>query len=203
MILSEFIDAIINLMFFLLIPLLWWLFAERKKQSFFNWIGLKKPKIKNKKKFWLIFIIVIALFTPISLILDTILPNTVQLASQRFYGQGIRNIIPMLIFSFIKTGLSEEIFFRGFLGKNLSKKFGFTIGNLIQGTIFGLLHGANLYINFGAIISISVTIFTGTLGWFMGYINEKESGGSIVPSWCLHGIANTLSCLFDAFKLVR
>ena len=203
MIFSELLESMINLVFFLLIPFLCWLLVKRKEVSFFQWLGLKKPIVGNKKKFWLIFIIAILLYTPISLALDIILPNTVQLTSQRFFHRGIEVIFPILIFSFIKTGLSEEIFFRGFLGKNLIKKFGFGFGNLIQSLIFGLLHGVSLYANFGTIISISIVLFTGAFAWLAGYINEKCSEGSIIPSWCLHGIANTIACLSDAFQIVR
>ena len=203
MILSELFESIVNLMFFVLIPFLCWVLFKRNEVSFFQWIGIKKPKVENKEKFWLIFAISILFYAPISLVLDMILPNTVQLASQRFYGLELRVFFPILIFSFIKTGLSEEIFFRGFLGKNLIKKFGFGIGNSIQSLIFGLLHGVSLYASFGLILSISIILFTGTFAWLAGYINEKCSDGSIIPSWCLHGIANTIACLCDAFQIVR
>ena len=138
-----------------------------------------------------------------SFLLDLILPETVRLSSILFSGKGLSAFPSILIFSFIKTGLSEEIFFRGFLGKRISNNLGFTMGNSIQALVFGCLHGVTLFNIVGVPISIVVILFTGLIGWLMGYINEKQSGGSIIPSWCLHGIANTLSGLFDDFCLIN
>ena len=46
----------------------------------------------------------------------------------------------------IQTGLSEEILFRGFLGKRLIAKFGFAVGNVVQGLLFGTLHGGYVFL---------------------------------------------------------
>ena len=40
-------------------------------------------------------------------------------------------ILSLLMHSFIRTGLSEEIFFRGFIAKRLIPKIGFLYRNLI------------------------------------------------------------------------
>ena len=50
------------------------------------------------------------------------------------------------LFGIIQTGLSEEILFRGFLAKRLISRFGFATGNLPQGLVFGLLHGAMFFL---------------------------------------------------------
>lgn len=102
----------------------------------------------------------------------------------------------------INTGLSEEIFFRGFLGKRLCSKFGFTTGNLIQGLLFGLLHGAMLFIVITPFKALIITIITGFGGWLLGYIAEKASGGSIIPSWLIHGIGNLILSMLQAFSII-
>jgi hypothetical protein len=35
----------------------------------------------------------------------------------------------------------------------------------------------------------------------MGYVNEKKAGGSIIPGWCIHAIANIFSGACAAFSL--
>lgn len=36
----------------------------------------------------------------------------------------------------------------------------------------------------------------------MGWINEKQSDGSIVPSWLLHGLANLIASIIAMFNLL-
>jgi hypothetical protein len=55
---------------------------------------------------------------------------------------------------------------------------------------------------FGFIEIIIIGLFTGFLGWFMGYINEKTASGSIIPSWIIHGLANTFSSIVSLFMLI-
>ena len=49
-------------------------------------------------------------------------------------------ILMILIMAILKTSLSEEIFFRGFVAKRLIAITNFQIGNTIQAIIFGLIH---------------------------------------------------------------
>ncbi len=32
-------------------------------------------------------------------------------------------------------------------------------------------------------------------GWLMGWINDKQSEGSMISSWVLHGCANTVASI--------
>ena len=124
------------------------------------------------------------------------------MATAEFVGKGFSVLLPAIIYSFVKTGLSEEILFRGFIGKRLINKFGLNTGNLLQAALFGLLHGAmviSITSIFGAIV---VTLITGMAGYLMGYINENLSKGSIVPSWLLHGCTNLVASLVAMFNLV-
>jgi hypothetical protein len=36
----------------------------------------------------------------------------------------------------------------------------------------------------------------------MGYINEKESDGSIISSWIVHGIANIMASFVAMFNII-
>jgi membrane protease YdiL (CAAX protease family) len=201
MIISELITAVIQIGVMAIIPVIWWLFSVRKTESFFTWIGLKKPHITEKKKFIIALLIAIIISVSMSLVLDPILPDDIQLANERFGGMGFSALMPAIIFAFLSTALAEEILFRGFLGKRLSNKLGFATGNTIQAVIFGLLHGATMFGSFEVFIPLTVIAFTGTLGWLMGYINEK-SNGSIIPSWLLHGFSNLYAAVIIMFNLL-
>ncbi|WP_207706875.1 CPBP family intramembrane glutamic endopeptidase [Alkaliphilus pronyensis] len=123
-------------------------------------------------------------------------------ATAQFAGKGFSALIPALIFSFIKTGLSEEIFFRGFLAKRLISKFGFKIGNIAQGLLFGLLHGMLFFWIAGVLGAIVIITLTGISGWLSGWINEKQSGGSIISSWLLHGTGNIIASIAAMFNSI-
>ena len=124
------------------------------------------------------------------------------LVASEFSGQGFSAIIPIFISAVIKTGFCEELFFRGFLNKRLSHKFGFTAGNTIQAVIFGLLHGVFLLNTLSALTIALVIVFTATVGWFLGYANEKLGNGSIVPSWIIHSLANIIPSLLFLLGII-
>ena len=108
----------------------------------------------------------------------------------------------ILIYAILKTGLAEEIVFRGFLLKRISNKFGFAAGNLIQSLLFGIMHGIFFFNTVGVAKAVLIILFTGTIGWVMGFINEKKAGGSILPSWFVHSSANIFSGICSAFLLI-
>ena len=205
MIIDELRRAFFQIIIMIIIPFIWWVFwwfvTKNSKYSFFEWVGLKKPVINNKKVFIVFIFLTFVIGFSMSLVLDPLLPDDIQLANERFGGQGIKVILPAIIFSFLATSLPEEIFFRGFLGKKLIRKTGFIIGNTIQSLIFGLLHGATMIPALGIVIPLLVIFFTGLLGWFMGLINEKANG-SILPSWCIHGISNLYASIIIMFNLL-
>ncbi|OPA80856.1 CAAX protease [Paenibacillus selenitireducens] len=199
---NSLVSALLQVALFSIIPVMWWLMTARKQVTFFQWIGLKKILVNNKKRFVFLFVLTSVLLSAMSYLIIPLFADNSVMATSQFAGKGISVIISALIYAFVQTGLSEEIFFRGFLGKRLIGKFTFMIGNTIQAILFGLLHGILLFGAIGVAGAIAVTVLTGVIGWVMGYINEKQSGGSIVSSWILHGIANTLSSFVAMFSLI-
>lgn len=116
--------------------------------SFFAWIGLKRTQIQSKKSFILALIAIVVLFAilfPLNSWLMSGIAGHENIASSQFTGLGSKGFIPALIYAFIQTALTEEIFFRGFLGKRISSKFGFIARNIIQAFLFGLLHGVMFF----------------------------------------------------------
>ena len=203
LLLDEIFSTIIQLLMFLLIPLLWWFFTSRKKINFFEWIGLKKVMIvckSDKIKYYLLLSVCFLVYSIFGFLILYIIRN-VDTATSKFSGLGFFGIPAALVYAILKTSLSEEILFRGFLLKRISNKFGFKIGNIIQGFLFGFMH-VLLFINIGIVEIIIIGIFTGSLGWFIGYVNEKKANGSIIPGWIIHALANIFSSFLSLFSVI-
>lgn len=194
MFVNEFIGALVQLLLFSLIPFIFWLIFGRKKENFFKWIGLKK--IKHQGKPWVTLCAIVAatgLYIGITIAVLGFLPEGVTTAGSDFAGKGFIAFPAVLAYGFIRTGLSEEVVFRGFLLKRFAEKFGFVAGNTIQAVLFGLMHGVPFGLATHNIpVAIVMTLLPGAFGWFQGWMNEKRCGGSIVPSWLLHGTINVI-----------
>lgn len=193
--LNDIFFAVIQVLLFALIPLIVWAIVAREKENFFSWIGLKKIKTEDPFKYVLLFI---ALFIGVCLISIWAVPLIVageETATNKLQGMGVSAIPGILIHSVIQTGLSEEILFRGFIGKRLVSRLGFAAGNLIQAGLFGLMHGVLFFTLIGWERALGLTLLTGGIGWIEGWLNEKRSGGSILPSWIFHALTNIASGL--------
>lgn len=198
--LRELLSSVLQIIIFSIIPFTIWFFKYRKVKNFLNWIGLKPIEIEYRKNVILLTIAVTILFF-ISTIFPLYLTKDIDMATSIFDGLGIDAIPTILIFSFLKTGLSEEMLFRGFILKTLLSKFKFNTSNIIQGLLFGLLHGILFMPIMGLTYTIMITLITGFEGWCMGYINEKKANGSIIPSIIIHGFGNTFSSCLTAFSI--
>ena len=190
--LNEIVGAIGQLVIFCLIPFIWWLISGKQKESFLKWLGINKIHFDQKP----IVIIVTTLFVITIYCLSILycinnISNDITLAGSNFKGMGMYGIVAAVFYGFIRTGLSEEIIFRGFILKRLQNKFGFFIANSIQALLFGLLHGLPFgLMTQNIVVIIVLTILPGLFGFYEGYVNEKWCNGSIIPSWLLHGTMN-------------
>jgi membrane protease YdiL (CAAX protease family) len=105
----------------------------------------------------------------------------------------------LLIAAVFKTSLSEELLFRGLIGKRLIARLGFQAGNLIQATLFGLVHLLILLVpKVSAGLVAVMVLVTGLMGWFNGWLNETSGRGSILPGWAAHAVANVCAYLYLA-----
>ena len=194
MFINELVGALVQLILFLLIPVIFWLIFARKKQNFFEWIGLKK--IRHDGKPWVTactILIVTGLYIGLAILAVRFLPEGVTTAGRDFAGKGFAAFPAVLAYGLIRTGLSEEVVFRGFLLKRFGEKFGFIAGNTIQAVLFGMMHGIPFGLSTHNIpVAIVMTLLPGAFGWFQGWMNEKRFDGSIIPSWLLHGTVNVL-----------
>ena len=87
----------------------------------------------------------------------------------------------------IYTALGEEVFFRGWLGGWLVRRFGFPVGNTIQAFAFLLPHLLLLTIGLD-FWPILVPQFIA--GWLFGWLRHRS--GSILPGWFAHTLSNVL-----------
>ncbi|ARC84248.1 CAAX protease self-immunity family protein [Clostridium argentinense CDC 2741] len=196
------ISAIIQVILFLILPFIWWLTRDKKQSNFLKYLGIKKPIVKDKSRYILTFIFTIFILSFSAFIIVPLFIDSSNMATSQFKGKGISALFPALIYAFLQTGLSEELFFRGFLTKRFVKRFGFKIGNSIQALLFGLMHGIIFRELSGILGAVIVTLITAMAGWLMGVINEKQSEGSIISSWLLHGCANTLASIIAMFNII-
>ena len=208
LIISSVLTAIINLIVFSLIPLVWWLCRYRKKEGFFKWIGIYKPQLKCQWWLLLIFAVLYYFFYnfDFSQFVDAntldYIENSSSVSVNAFAGIGIAAIFPALIENFIANGVAEEILYRGFLSKRFCNKFGDVQGILLQAILFGLMHNA-IYLLAGLSVGIwyhTLTfVFTSTGALLLGWLNEKLFNGSIIPSIILHGAGNFITTMLIAF----
>ena len=201
MLVNKIISSVMQIILFSLIPLIWWLITARKKESFFKWIGLKKIEKENKKSS-VVNMLPIAISYLIVSFITIYLIKDIETATSEFAGMGVSALLPALIYAIFNTALPEEILFRGFLLKRIVSKFGYMIANIIQSTIFGLLHGFMFFYVLGIVKTIVIIFFTGIIAFAMGYINEKKANGSILPSWFIHALSNIFASIVAMFSLI-
>lgn len=196
---TEIVNSILQIIMFGIIPYAYWFITARKQQKLVEWIGLKKIEGGNKTVTSIIVVSIIFM-TLGGLILYAL--KDVKIATSKFTGLGVEAIPAIVIYAIFSTSFSEELIFRGFILKRLLNIFGFNIANFMQAFLFGLLHGVMFFGLVGMIKTILITIFTSAIAWLMGYINEKYSNGSILPSWIIHTFSNLFSGICAAFLII-
>lgn len=198
LLINKIIGSIMQIILFALIPFVCWLVTARKKQKFTEWIGLKK--IEWGKKTALSIVIVSVAFLLLGAFTLYALKG-VETATSEFAGLGAAAIPAIIVYAVFNTSFPEELLFRGFLLKRFSDKFGFTVANTIQAILFGFMHGVMFFSVVGMVKAIIIIVFTAAIAWFMGYINEKQANGSMIPGWIIHALANIFSGVCAAFSI--
>lgn len=195
----------VSLILLVSIPIMWWFTGN--KENFIDWLGLKTITTQYKPAS-LIFLGVLLLgnygaFDVFFTLGDvgSIITETDGFIQGELYGTGVVGLVSAFSMAFIQTGLSEEILFRGFIGKRASAKMGFIAGNLLQGILFGLVHGIPAFFFTGNLMLATwATIATGIAGMLLGYL-MKVSGGSIILCWLVHALGNFIPAVIEAFTL--
>jgi membrane protease YdiL (CAAX protease family) len=191
-------SALIQISFVLMISWIFYVVFCRKKNVFFNWIGLYLPKSINwvKSSVMVFILALIIMVGPLILFqyLGYITPEMTFDKTVTGQGLSINIIIIILIKAVFQTALSEEILFRGLIGKRIGNKFGYKAGNIVQAVIFGLPHGLPFIIVYNEyVVGITLIVTAGIVGYLEYWLNEKKGEGSLVPGIILHSTMNILS----------
>jgi len=187
---NEIINTITNILLFSIVPLVWYLVKERTIKGFLHSLGIYKPQNINLLA---IFPIVTATYL-ITLAANIIVIITANSGRGSVDIQGYKAIelfLYLLLYG-MKTGIAEEIFFRGFVAKKLIKKVGFSKGNVIQAIVFASPH----FIIIGSVSTADIIvriINAFLLGYVLGYIMDRKCDGNIIPSMTSHILINMVS----------
>jgi membrane protease YdiL (CAAX protease family) len=203
---QELINTAVQLAIVLLVALVVWAIFGRKKSSFPAYVGLTAPT--SKAMLWALCATLVLTPLSISAFYFTSLrelasgANTVA-GDIRALGLSVETWATILVVAFLKTALSEEIFFRGLIAKRLINALGFGVGNSIHAAIFGAVHLLIFVVPGGPAWDwIAAGAFFGVSalgGWVSAWLNEKVGNGSILPSWLLHGVSNAAAYPILAF----
>ena len=201
---NELLSAILQILVFALIPFLVYLIKTRSVKGFLDYIGLKPSNSRaNMLALLVMLVIVVPLLTLIFLSKDfkAIMINPESVTGKiRQMGLGVEAIVTIMIAAILKTSLSEEIFFRGFVAKRLIAVTNFRTGNLIQALIFGIMHTLLFMLITNNVLFLTVIFIFPTAGAYLSvYLNEKMANGSIIPGWIAHASANLVSYFVVAF----
>ena len=200
---SAILSALVQVLAVLAIAFLAWLAARRANPSFFRFVGLTRAPP---------MVVAAGAVTGLAVALAALLiPGVAEFAgragtSAHQAGQsgGLAALLVIAAFrALIQTSLSEEILFRGLIGRNLIRKIGFARGNAIQAALFGAVHGLIGFIPGVAPAAVlAAVVFSGSFGWINGWLNERFGHGSILPGWAAHGTANLVTNIAVATMLV-
>lgn len=204
--LSETIGAIFQVLFFTLIPFLVYYFKKKTTKGFWEYIGLKK----STKKANILAVVTSLLFAGSLLLLAVFSAEFRELVHNptsttgKFKELGIStsSLIMLLIIALLKTSLAEEILFRGFIAKRLISLMGYTMGNIVQAILFGLIHTLIFALATKNILFLAIIFIVPSVGAYVTvYLNEKVANGSIVPGWISHAIGNILAYSIIGFLI--
>ena len=189
------VSALIQIAVVLLVSAAVWL-AARRREPLFSFVGLTPAPWPP---------VVIGFLAAAALaFLVTRLPAVHALASAP--GSVVGNagaaaaggelIAILALRALVQTSLTEELVFRGLIGRNLIRRWGFPAGNSVQAALFGLMHLLLLLLPAATIGAVAGwVVATAAAGWILGWVNHRYATGSILPGWAMHGGGNLAAYL--------
>lgn len=150
-------------------------------------------KLSYKINLWAVFSIVttVYLITLAANIIVIITGNSERGSVDIHRYKAVELFIYLFLYG-MKTGIAEEILFRGFIAKKLIKRFGFSKGNVVQAIAFAIPHF--VIAGSASTADIIVRIINAfLLGYVFGYIMDRKCDGSIIPCMTSHILINMIS----------
>lgn len=197
---QEIVNTVVQLGVVLLLSFIFWLAIGRRKAPFFRWLGLTLPSARGMAIAFALFVMFNLVTLPAYLFTDLgELATSDRTVAAQIAERGLvpEVIIMIALLAGLKTALSEEIFFRGLIGKRLIGAMGFWAGNTAQAVFFGGIHLA-LFAALAPelltpVLGTAIFVLPGAAGWIMGFANEKTGNGSIFHGWLIHALGNAAS----------
>ena len=195
------IIAIVLIIMNLTIPFVWWLVAHRKKEKFFAFIGILKPRFGSSKRAAIMFAIAfIGIYTLFTVFQPDSLAEFNYENVYIFIGLGFAAVLPGLIYAYLGA-LCTEAFFQGFVLKRLKGRIGLWPAIIAQAVLAVLMFNA-LQILFGDSFHAAASFLIAVYGIMAAILNEKVfAGSSIIPSVILMGTINFVAAMWAAFAL--
>ncbi len=188
-----------NLILFFLLTLIGYAIFDRRWKQFWVNLGFTRPERRT---------VLLGLATGFFFSLAGIIHfvwigyfngENVTLTYQHF--EGIE-LTPITLFSafawaFLHQGLPEEIFFRGFLLGQLTRKFNFIYANTIHAFIFWLIHIPGYVFlwqvvgsNIDRVLIVVIAIITLIVSFVLGWLRLSDKNWSLTAPVVLHTMAN-------------
>lgn len=183
---NYFLKIPIKIIFFLAIPLIYFLINKEEIKEFKKLFAFKKNQLlKSILLGILIYVIIIVGYHLTKNIIDysnvtTNLTNSMDITANNF-------IYVSLYISLLNSFL-EEFFFRGFSFITLKKHTSKTFAHIFSSTIFAVYHIGMLLGSFALPDIIFLLISLIIAGLILNYLNEQSD--NIYPSWLVHMFAN-------------
>ncbi|EFQ57529.1 CPBP family glutamic-type intramembrane protease [Streptococcus downei] len=200
LVINQLLSAFLQLGLVILLSLVWYFIRQHKIQGYFSWLGLKSSKSLPWKPMLGIFLAYFILAgLPYLWFYQTGSLQLSDFRAQVFHqlGWSWQTVLVILVWSVFQTSLSEEIFFRGFLGKRLMARLGFVKGNSLQALLFGSLHTLALA-KYNLLAAFLVFLLTAGVAYALGWLMAKKADGSIIYGWLIHALTN----FFSSFLLL-
>jgi len=205
---NELVSSVIQVLVFAAIPFIVYLIGTKSAKGFLKDIGFYRPEGKTVQLALVASIVLFLVLWGVFLAagaVEMFHDEASVTGMLRAAGLSSDTVLALIVMAWIKTSLSEEIFFRGFLGKRLIRRFGFLAGNLMQAGMFGAVHGILIALASEAQVPgwwIALLVITSfAAGCIIGWIKEKRGNGSIIPGWIAHGLGNTVGYFVIAFVM--
>ncbi len=188
-VLAQAIDAVVTVLLFASVPVAWYLVRCHKLAGLGERLGLYAPRRWDWKSAarWVGGAGIAALAINVLLWRSG---RSARGVAELDTLSGIELLVILFLYG-IRTGVSEELFFRGLIARGAFNRLGFSTGNIVQALVFAFPHViADDRLN--TMDTVMRVAIAGALGWVFGYVTHKKAQGSILPVMAAHVAMNML-----------
>ena len=156
-----------------------WFFSLRnhdKDESLSTW-GFRRP---NAAYFWTLPLALVVVY--VVAYLHDLIVNPEQQQILTYFPHSSGGAALLAVLAVVMAPFFEELFFRGFLFRGLARSWGWPLGALVSGAIFGAIH-----------LQLTVFFPLFVLGVVLAWVYQRT--GSLWTSITLHAVFNGISVI--------